>query len=144
MTFSYDPQLDTDLDVVRFLVQDTVSATAELANEEITYLLTTYGSPEGAALAAARSLYAKYAKQVSKAVGDLRISYSDRAKAWSDLLGQLETQAIATNPLEIYVGGVERADAEDDAEDVDLEPGRFAVGFHDFLPTPADELRRED
>lgn len=131
MTFSYDPQLDTNLDVVRFLLQDTTSP-GELANEEITYLLTQQGSPEGAALAAARALYAKYAREVTKAVGDLRLAASDKAKAWEAVLAHLEIVAATTNPTEIYVGGVNTTDRETDVEDADLVPPRFELGFTDY------------
>ena len=131
MSFSYNSSLGSDLYVVRFLVQDTLSP-GDLQDEEITYLLTVHGSPEGAALAAARSVYARYARQVNKAVGDLRLSYSDRAKAWREVLDQLVAQADSTNPRTIYVGGVERADRVADDEDPDLEQPTFEVGMHDF------------
>ena len=58
MSFTYDPDLDTNLDWVRFLVDDTVETDAELTDEEITAVLAEQ-IVSGAALkyfAAARCL----------------------------------------------------------------------------------------
>lgn len=40
MTATYDPTLDTNIDRVRFLIRDTVTATALVQDEEIAWVLT--------------------------------------------------------------------------------------------------------
>lgn len=132
MSFSYEPELDNDVYRVRFLLQDTVESTRELEDEEISYLLTAYGSVGAAAVAAARSLYAKYSKLVSKAVGDLRISLSDKATSWQKFMEQLETSTYVLGPSRPYVGGQSRAEEDEDHEDEDLTQPHFELGQDDF------------
>lgn len=52
MTFSFDPQLDTDLDQVRFWTGDTESKTHYLEDATITALLASEGSLGAAVMAA--------------------------------------------------------------------------------------------
>jgi hypothetical protein len=91
MSFSYDPNLEEDLDVVRFLIGDTNSASPKLQDEELQYLLDTMGSPNDAAAAAVDGLIARYADQVDKTVGPLRISYSQAVKNLKDLRSTLSS-----------------------------------------------------
>ena len=135
MSFSYEPELDNNIYRVRFLLQDTSEADHELEDEEISYLLITYGSVGNAALAAARSLFAKYSRQVSKAVGDLRISLSDKATNWKKFMDQLETNALVFSPSAPYFGGQSLNEVDEDHEDVDLPPAQFEIGMNDFDPS---------
>jgi hypothetical protein len=109
MSWSYsgDPA-SSDLDAVRFIIGDTISADPQLSNEEILYLLDREGSVFAAAAAAVRGVIARYARLVDKSVGDLQISYSQRLAAYRALLAQIEEQqAIRTAGL--VVGGISRA-----------------------------------
>lgn len=140
MTFTYsgDPSA-TDRDAVRFLLQDTVSP-GEISDEEIAYLLTTYGTPIEAAIGGARALFSKYAKLVTRQVGDLRIAYSDRATQWKALLAVLETQTLTLSPGGFYVGGQSQSEQDADDQDTNLPQPRFRVGVHDEWP----EMDNED
>lgn len=90
MPASYDPTLASAMDLVRFLLGDTDVTNALLEDEEITALLETYGSADSTAAAAARSLSARFAGQVDKAVGDLKISFSQKAEQYAALAVTLE------------------------------------------------------
>lgn len=135
MSFSYEPELDNDVYRVRFLLQDTDESTRELEDEEIQYLLGSYGSVGSAALAAARSLYGKYSRQVSRAVGDLRISLSDKANNWKIFMEQLEESSFVLGGSKPYVGGLSEAEEREDAIDRDLVQPGFWREMHDYPST---------
>lgn len=109
-TYTGDPQ-NSDRDAVRFYIQDTDSANPQIYDAEIDMLLAQFGSPLYAAAQAARSLGAKYARKVSKRVGDLSINYGDIAKNYSSLADELQQQAEQTGISSgIYIGGISRSD----------------------------------
>lgn len=89
---------------VRWLIQDTDSAAAEIADEEI---LALYGRTSGTqaartlatALAAATGLERRYRKQATFSSGGVSVQLGARAAAWAavvtDLAGQLADQQLA-------------------------------------------------
>lgn len=90
MTWTYggDPS-GSDRDKVRFSIGDTNTADQQMTDEEIAYLITTHGV--GLAIVkAAYALAGKYARMSDKAVGDLSIKYSQRARAYLDLAKELD------------------------------------------------------
>ncbi len=136
MGWTYDPEdLSTDLNRVRLMVGDTDADERQLSDEEVEYMLDTHGSVGVAAVHAARAIMARYARLVTKAVGDLRIAYSDRHGHYRELVDYLETLATADDPYQIYVGGLSFDEARSDLRDTDLPPPRFEVGIHDFPRT---------
>lgn len=137
-TYSGSPG-DSDLDAVRFLIQDTIEASAEMQDEEIDYLLDLAGSTGEAALMAARTLHAKYAKLVDREVGDLRIWYSQRARAWLQTIRSLESTLSTLSPVTVYMGGQDRSEQETDEANESLVQPRFRVGQND-LRFPVNEL----
>ena len=78
MSFSYDLTLAADRDYVRFLIQDTASATALYANEELDGLLNREGNVY---LAASKAILARIAGFVEKAI---------RYRVGADIRGALE------------------------------------------------------
>jgi nucleotidyltransferase/DNA polymerase involved in DNA repair len=84
MSWSYsgDPGA-TPLDLARFLIRDTESDDQLLQNEELQFLIDTWGDAYEAARNAALTLAAKFTRQSvqSKSVGDLSISESFAGKA---------------------------------------------------------------
>lgn len=94
MTWTYtESPATSDRDWVRFEIGDTDTTDQLLSDEEIASLITDRGSKEAAALAAAEGLAAQFARKVTKAVGDLRINYSDLAKQYRELAKSLKTKA---------------------------------------------------
>ncbi len=85
MSFSYsgDPS-KSNKDQVRFLLRD-MAAPGTLSDEEIFFLLDTYGDPVSAAITGARTISGNYAGLVDRTVGPLSIRYGDLAKRYDDL-----------------------------------------------------------
>lgn len=135
MAFTYDGDPGrSSRDEVRFLLGDTTSP-GDLSDEEVDYLLATFTTVGSAALNGARMLMAKFAGEVDRQVGDLRISSSQKYRQYSGLIVELEAIASRTTPSDIYVGGQSIEERVTDEQDTDLPPSRFTVGQDDF---PAD------
>ena len=92
MTWSYsgDPSA-SEKDAVRFLIGDTDTDDQLLSDEEITYVITeSGGSKYQAAHDAAYAIASKFSRMAqSKSVGDMSISYADRAQAFFMLANEL-------------------------------------------------------
>lgn len=138
-TYSGDPSV-SDRDQVRFAIQDTVEATPLFNDPEIDFMLTQYPNWALAAGALCRQLGAKFSAQVTnKRVGDLSISYRDRAAFYLDLAEQLTAQG-ETMGVTIYAGGTSKADmaAVDANPDKAFQP--FALKQFD-IPGSADSAQ---
>ena len=100
-TYTNDPST-SERDRVRFLLQDTVSATSVLSDEEIAYLLSAWSEPVEAARAGAQVIAANFARQAdySKSVGDLSLSesYSARASEYREIAAQLADMRMRIDP----------------------------------------------
>jgi hypothetical protein len=95
MTASYsgDPTASA-LDEVRYLLQDTTTATPLFTDAEITYLLTSSRSPLYAAAAGAEALAARFASTPgSRTLGDVTVSYADMASRYTTLAATLRRSA---------------------------------------------------
>lgn len=115
MTWTYggDPE-NSDRDAVRLLIGDTDTNDQQLTDAEVDYFLSKSSSVYRAAISAVRALIAKYARKVTKAVGDLRLSLSDRLGAYEALLEQLQAdRGAAALP---HAGGIS-VDRKDDVEE---------------------------
>lgn len=136
MTWEYsgDPTTSTK-DEVRFLMQDTDDADHLVEDEEIDYLLSAYGSPLLAAANGLQTLGNRYARQVTKAVGDLRIELSERAaqfrEAAAGLFQQAGGSAVNVPGVAPWVGGLSIQEKTDADADEDLVRSDFWIGMHD-------------
>jgi len=128
MAFNYsgDPTSSTR-DEVRFLIGDTDTADGQLQDLEVDYLLTKYTTAAKAALAACLALASKYARLCDKAVGDLRISYSQRQKHYLDLARELGRRT----PIRPWAGGLSASEKESVNDDTD----RIVPAFQRDLDT---------
>lgn len=92
MTWTYggDPTASAR-DEVRFLIGDTDTTDQLLSDEEIAYCISKAGdSPYQAAHDAAYAVASKFSRMAtSKSVGDLSLSYADRAQAFFTLANEL-------------------------------------------------------
>jgi hypothetical protein len=141
MTWSYDPEMGTTKDEVRFLIGDTDPEDPLLQNEEIAYLLTVEGSPALAAARACDVLGTRFAKLVDKAVGDLRLSLSQRSENFRAQATHLRSggaSSVVPVPIATGIGIADKQAAE-------LEEDRVAphivTGAHDFPGTEYDRKR---
>lgn len=145
-TYGFDPA-NNPVDAVRLWIQDTgpnnnASPPAptpngwEFADQEISYAITLYPNPILAAAWLAGTLATKYAGQVDKAVGDLRIAYGQRAKMYAELVSILKAQADST-VFGLYVGGVSRSDMATVEANSDRVRQPFTIKQFD-IPNSAD------
>lgn len=117
-TYTNDPE-NVLLDRVRLLIGDVLSADPQLTDQEVNHFIAEASDdPYGAALLAAKALRSLFSRLVDKAVGDLRVSYSQRAQQYTDLIADLEKRAAraAASP---YAGGISVADKARRAADSD-------------------------
>lgn len=77
------------------MIGDTSSSARLFSDEELKALITTYGSASAAAIAAAKSLAAKYSGEADKWVGDLKILASQKSKAFAALAVALAKASVA-------------------------------------------------
>lgn len=119
-----------DLDMVRFLLGDTDSTDPQLTDEEINAMLTVHVTAQRAAAGCANVLVAKYTRMVDKSIGDLSISYSQRAKAFKELAAQLK----ADSPVvpEPFSAAMVAADKDANESDTSLVQPFFRRGMHDI------------
>ena len=111
---------------------------AELSDETITAIIALQPNVYLAAAMCAESLAGKYSSAVDKQVGDLRLSFSQRAKAWSDLAGRLRTSASRNSMFAPYAGGISIADKQASADDTDRVQPAFTATLHNNPETGAD------
>lgn len=132
-TYSGDPSL-SDRDAVRFYISDTDAANPLFYDGEIDYLLTKFPTALFAAAQAARSLAGKFAAQVtSKKVGDLALTYADKAKNYLILAASLQSQAEQAG-AQLYSGGTNKSDMAAVAADSNRVPQPFSRGQFDITP----------
>jgi hypothetical protein len=133
MAFTYVAPT-SDRDKVRFLLQDTDSTDAHLQDEEITYLLTTWGNVYDAAIAGAEIIAGAYAHKTnySRSIGDLSISesYATSAGEFRALAESLRGQKADLYPPSIKINAqaiVNTADKSQSTYTTD-----FRTGLHDY------------
>ena len=120
----------SNLDSVRFLCGDTDIRDQQLQDAEINFLLSNYGNIYKCAAYACKDIAAKYGRQVDKSVGDLRLSYSQRQKSYSDLSKDLLRQSALRSALP-YAGGISKQDKEQNRLDPDtVQPAFTKKQFH--------------
>lgn len=142
-TYANNPSGSTR-DMVRFLIGDTDNTDQQLSDEEISALLSTFGTARSAAEHAARALAAKFTRLVSKSVGDLSIQYQQRAAAYRELAADLKA-SHATAGVTLFAGGISKADRETRDADTDRVKPRFDRGkFDNAGASTADELSPPD
>lgn len=130
MAWTYNSNLTEDRDRVRLLIGDTISSDEQLQDGEIDYLLSVEDGVYPAAANAARAIAARYARQIDKAVGDLKLNAEKRFKHYMDLSVQLESQGSGYGlPT---AGGVYVAEKEAAAANDSLVQPMFRVGMDDF------------
>ena len=131
MAWNYTPVL-TERDEVRLLTGDTIPGQqATLSDEEIDYLLAQGGSVWQAAHDAAIQLAGQYARMASsKSVGDMSLSYSDRARELRAVASDIMARRTTLSPPTPYAhpDALKRATAREVPGSTGTE---FWTGQHD-------------
>lgn len=104
MTWSYSGNpASSNKDEVRFLIGDTDTTDQLLSDEEINYTLVESGSNYQAAHDSAYAIASTFARMASsKSVGDLSLSFSDRAASYyqvADRMLQLQVRRHPPTPF---------------------------------------------
>lgn len=134
MTWSYNIASGLPKDLVRLYIGDTSDTDPQLQDEEIgVYVADNPGSPLLAAANCCVALQAKFARQVSKTLGQMSISASDRVKAYEELATQLRTRAMRQGGLvPMEVGGMTYAEKNAIASQSGLVQPSFRRGEYDL------------
>lgn len=134
MTWSYSGDPSTsDLDAVRFHLQDVDTADQLMTDEELQFVLDQWdgvkGSPIWAASVCADRLAAKFAREVMVSADGVSVSIEALQEKYATLAAQLRSEhkefyGSAGGPL---FGGT----IFDDFADPSIKPLSFGVGMHD-------------
>lgn len=124
MSFSYDKNLSTDKDILRFKLQDNDEETAFFEDEELEGLITIYGGWKRAVIECCYSLAALFAAQPDNvSLGIQSISYAGKAKYYTELADILRTQIYRT--LSCHATGVYTAQVQFNRERDDIVHNAF-------------------
>ncbi len=143
MAWSYSgkPEASNPKDQVRFLVQDTDQTDQLLSDEEITFLLDLEGGALKAATKAAETIAAKFARKCDESVGQVKVSFSQKFKQYSELAAKLKTSANIKQALP-FAGGLEVTQKEILEEDQNRVQPAFTKELHDFHRTQDEKDRQ--
>jgi hypothetical protein len=140
MTFTYSGRPGTDtiaerLDAVRFLIGDTVEASANMQDEEIYFLLDQEAdSVWGAAALGADTMMTKYADLASYSVGDLSIQYGQQVAHWKSVSDSIADRR-SLDVSGAYAGGISKSDKESVRSDTDWNHPYGWITMHDNKDT---------
>lgn len=129
-TYTNDPT-NVQLDAVRLLIGDVLSADPQMTDEELNYLISVEGTTRRAAIAACRAQIALFSRLIDKAVGDLKFSYSQRAAAYRETLKGLEAQAERA-AIGVIATGQSRSRKDVMRDDSDAVQHPFEIGQFDM------------
>lgn len=132
MSWSYSGDPSTSLlDLARFLIRDTDSDDQLLQDEELQFLIDTWGDGYEAARNAALTLAAKFTRQSvqSKSVGDLSISesFAGRAGEYRELAQSIADMRMRLTPPKPWVsrGNLQRTDERKPLDKTDFRLGQL-------------------
>lgn len=104
-TYSGNPGLSAK-DATRFYIGDTDQRNQLLQDGEIEYVLNIYNNtPINAAIRCCEMIMAKVTRLVDESVGQVKLSYSQRVKAFRDLRNDLVNR-LATEDATPFAGGI--------------------------------------
>ena len=123
-TGTYDDTLATDLDKIRYLIQDTTDTNFFFSDNEILGMSSMYGSYQSTAISCCEVLAARFIQKAeSKTVSKLILNYGNLAKKYATLANTLRFQLLKYNAA--YLGGLTHTDKEINETDADLVQPAF-------------------
>jgi hypothetical protein len=134
MSFSYsgDPS-DSDLDAIRFYVQDTDTADALIQDEEIQFLIDTWYPLSNSliyiAAVTAEVIASKFAREVSSSADGVSVSSDQLQAKYQSLAEQLRDQY--TREVSASSGVSFTSDMWDLQHDPSIKPLSFSIGMDD-------------
>lgn len=123
-SYSFNPD-NSAKDQVRFFIGDTNESDKLLHDEEILYLLKLYNNfPLNASLRACEMIIAKFSRMADQSVGSVSMSYSQKSKAYRDLMNDLRLR-IGIEGARPYAGGISTFDKQTNNQNSDLSEPIF-------------------
>jgi hypothetical protein len=139
--FSYSgaPAADDPVGLVRLLVGDTRSDDPLLTDSEIEAILGFQSVITYAAASCADIIAAKFARDVDTAIGETRISLSQKVKAYQALADRLRLTSgdipggdgTGIANLGMFVGGISQSEKEAFLDDSNRIQPNFSLGMDD-------------
>lgn len=126
-TYSGDPST-SDLDQVRFLIQDTDTNDQLLQNEEIQFLIDENGVAT-ASWKAAETIAAKFARFTDRTIGDFSEDLSQRVEQYNKIAKELKRRA-SLKTARPFAGGISITDKENVDADTDRVKPVFEKHTH--------------
>lgn len=108
-TYSGNPN-NSDLDQVRFELQDTDETEALFSDSELSFLIDKYKQLDRVIYEACKILIAKYSRFVDESQGKISIRASQLVENYRNLLREYELILLANSC--IYIGGVNTEEYE--------------------------------
>lgn len=107
MAFTYTGNpMDSALDQTRFLIGDTDQCSQLLQDGEIQWVLSQYNNtPLNAAIRCCEAIMSKVTRLVDESVGQVKMSYSQRYKAYRSLRDELVGRLAVENAVP-FAGGI--------------------------------------
>ena len=127
-TWTGDPAA-SDIEAVRWEINDIDSASAKFQDAEIQYALDQEFSVFNAAARCCETLQARYSDAASRTMGPLKVDMKDLAHMYASKAAKLRKRAIAF--AKPYAGGYSKAREEVYEEDSDLIQPVFSEGMMD-------------
>jgi len=130
-SYSGDPT-DSDLDEIRFLVQDTDTADQLITDEEISYIIDkwvdVYGSNFMAAAMVAEAIAAKFTREVAYSADGVSVAVEQLQQKYDNLAMSLRDQY---RQFDIGAGPVVEGILYSDTLDPGIKPTMFGIGMND-------------
>lgn len=99
-------------DQVRYLIGDTIASKPLLNDAEIEWVLTQYQfTPMNAAIRCCEAIVAKFSRQADESVGQVKITFSQKAEAYRKLITDLRNR-LAMEGAVPYSGGISKSDIQ--------------------------------
>lgn len=132
-SWSYDASLvgTTDLYTVRRIIGDVLVADQKLADAEIQWTINNYSNVYLAAAECCRNIAAQAVRKVDISVGTMRTNYSQEARNYQALAGELEARGMTRGGVSAYVGGISISDKQTVEGDSDRVSPQFVLGMFD-------------
>ncbi|NMB43737.1 MAG: hypothetical protein GX995_06365 [Clostridiales bacterium] len=130
MSFSYDINLTTDVDLVRFYIQDNNEDDVFFQDEELKALLKIKKSPIEVAIDCCYTLAALFASVPDESLGPYKVKYADMADRYTRLAEVLRKKS--NRVVLPYIGGMSKSDVESKESNTDIIAGAFKRNMMTF------------
>lgn len=132
MAFTYNIDLSTPKDLVRFYIQDTIEDDVFFQDEEINAMIKKYKDPLRVAVECCYSLSALFAGMPdTESLGPYKVKYESMSDKYSKLAETLRRKANRCSP--IAVGGVTKAQINNNRRDNSIVEAAFKRNMMKYI-----------